>query len=373
MIISQLVASTGEPIAKGQQTSRQLSMGSVLSGRVSDVNQDGKGVFRLSDGRSFSFTGGQGLRAGEDIRLEVTRLAPEVTLKLVGSESQAASKMAQTLEQSLFRAPDTFGKLLTMAGLESQAGKALFTSQGSGNLMSILGKGQGITELLQKALPNVSAEKLLQGNLSELVKLLESGSRKELTDAVRLLKQAATNLKVADNMALLRSGISQANIPEALSEAKGALSRLGDLLTMQEILPRATQENDPTLTMGYRLFWLNEGGVGEAIWQQQNKNKRGGKEDEKTSVLLSLNMTELGAVQARIALWDGKVMINLAAEEEGSIAALRSKISTLRHGLQEAELPLHGLELGRLKRNAMNEARQEILGKAAPSGFSMEA
>ncbi|MBF0144273.1 MAG: flagellar hook-length control protein FliK [Magnetococcales bacterium] len=153
-----------------------------------------------------------------------------------------------------------------------------------------------------------------------------------------------------------------------MNSVQTSLQRLGDLMAMQELLPRV-QLPDGSQFLGYRLFGLMEGGLGEAIWQQRKGKKgEGGEEGELTTVLISLNLTRLGSVQARLGYGENQLQVGLSASEEGALAALRGRIRELRGGLLATGLPLRSLEVARMGVAEMRVERQEMMGLA--SGFS---
>ncbi len=367
MIVSGLIQRAdagGAPSRTG--ASVQLSPGDTLSGRVMQLQNGGsRGQFRMADGTSFNFTGAQGLQEGERVQLQVVRLAPEVTFRLMNSESGAAARLAGSAEQSLIRAPDLFTHILNM--VDTGNGKA-----GSQNALAgswVTGKGQTLLSILQNNLPQLSVGKMAKGDLGDLIRLLESGSRQEIREAIRNFQRAASTLQSAHLPA------ADADLNPEVAAARTTLSRLGDLLAMQDILPRANlAQRDEGMFLGYRLFWLTEGGLGEAIWRREGRSRglgrEGGDGEETTSVLISLNMTQLGVIQARLSFGQGRLLVGITAEEEESLAWLRGDIGALRKSLLAAELPLQALELARMSGAGMRQERQVSLG--LEGGFSTE-
>ncbi|MBF0213125.1 MAG: flagellar hook-length control protein FliK [Magnetococcales bacterium] len=353
----------------------ELLEGRLLVGRISQVGSDGQGVIRFPNGSGFTFSGGHSLKVGEQVTLEVARLVPEIAVRLVASESGGAAALAQNAEQSLVRAPDVMGRLMFLAGL-SRSGAAAATAGGRMPTTGVMMAGrESLAAVMQRALPNLSGEALMRGDLSGLTRLLEGGSRQEVVDAVRLVRQAAELLRPAGEGA--GSGATVAAQEESAEVAGGrhALQRLGDLLAMQQILPQAVPSpEDGVALLGYRLFWLNEGGLGEAVWRKEReKRKRGGRPGEESvlSVLLSLNMTRLGMVQARLVLGEGMLAVGIAAGEEESLSSLRGEIGTLRQNLLAAGLPLRALDLTMLGEGGMKAERANFLGMGG--GFRTEA
>ncbi|MBF0624852.1 MAG: flagellar hook-length control protein FliK [Magnetococcales bacterium] len=371
MIISgRLPPAAGEigPTASDQATLPRMAPGDQLVGRISQLKDNGQGVFRFADGRGFTFSGGQGLHEGDHVRLEVVRLVPEVALRVAGSDSQAAAETANSLQQSLTRAPDLFARLVSFLNVGSGTvlsgkGDALFLGlQATRSGLATL-DGQTLGAVLAKNLPGLSAEALMRGDLSGLVRLLSGGSRAEVAGAVQALREAAATLKAR---------IPGEGTAAELAAARNALGRLGDLLAMQDLLPQTVPSANGEMFLGYRVFWLNEGGLGEAIWRREGRqNGRGSQGEEATSVLLSLNLTRLGAVQARLALSGGLLAVQLAAEDDGVLAALRGRVGELRQALQQAELPLYTLDLSRLDGAIMRATREQALGLT--TAFSTQA
>ncbi|MBF0160834.1 MAG: flagellar hook-length control protein FliK [Magnetococcales bacterium] len=342
----------------------RLNVGDLLTGRVTQMGHDGHGVIRFPDGSGIRFAQAPALRVGESVQVELLRLLPEMTFRLLDSASQTAARLATSVEQSLVRAPDLFAHLLRWSGVSS-----------------------GNRALLQNSLPTVSVQALLRGEITELAQLLETGSRQDLRATLQQLRQGMVELLLeSDNRGVgQRAGGPQAEGIDAQA-TRNTLHRLGDLLAMQELLPRMPLSPEGGQLMGYRLFWLMEGGMGEAIWYQQPCRRREEGEEEKeqegqekrppktgqmTTMLLSLNMTQLGAVQARVSFREGLCAVRIAAEEEESLAALRRRIGELRLSLLSAELPLQALDLARLGTGELRAQRMQALGLA--SQFSAEA
>ncbi len=362
MIISGSLLPPSETASSPSASPPQLTTGKILLGRIAQVDPNGQGVIRFPNGSGFAFAGGTTLRVGEQVSLEVTRLAPEITLRLIASESGTAANLAQSVEQSLMRAPDLLNKLMDLAGLNSRGSGRV----GTWPATLVAGK-ENLSSLLQKSLPNISSQALVKGDFASLVRLLETGNRQEIQEAVRTIRQAAATLQLANPV------IGQDESAE-LSGARNALQRVGDLLALQHVLPQvATTQPDGSALLGYRLFWLTEGGLGESIWRKEQQNNRQGSNDEEsvTSVLLSLNMTQLGMVQARLAYKTNMLQIGIAAREEASLTTLRTHIRELRQKLVAANLPLHSLDLIKMSEGEMKTERLRNLGIG--SGFATEA
>ncbi|MBF0096648.1 MAG: flagellar hook-length control protein FliK [Magnetococcales bacterium] len=362
MIISGILLPTREALSNPALSTLTLNVGDVLLGRVTQLNDDGRGVVRFPDGSGFTFTRAPALTIGEPVQVEVTRLVPEISFRLLASSSQSAAGLAANAQQSLVRAPDIFNNLLRWA-------------KGSVNNQT----------LLQNSLPNLSVQGMLQGDVNALASLLESGSQQDVRSMIQLLRENSMQLLLATPKS---SPATPGNSPATEELLDGTalrsnLQRMTDLLAMQDILPRLPVNSDGSQVMGYRLFWLTEGGLGEAIWYNRRQaNERQGEEDDTedpdgpgsslhTSVLLSLNMTDLGAVQARLSYGDGVCRIHIAAEDEASLTRLRSQIGELRASLLAAELPLAALDVTRLFPGELRDQRMRALGLA--SQFAAEA
>lgn len=361
MIISgTMVSPGGTPTSQSTAKPVSMSVGQVMTGRVSQANSHGQGVIRFADGSSFNYSGAN-LKAGEQVQVEVMRLAPEIMFRLAGSSSATAENLAMTAEQNLMRGPDIFAQLLSQAGGK---GGANALKMGMQSPLMVSGKGESMAAILQRVLPNISASGLTKGDASGIASLLQGG-RAELADAIRLLREAAADLRPA-------GGQTNPEAAAELNSARTSLQRLGDLIAMQDILPRAMPPSDGEAFLGYRLFWLTEGGLGEAVWRREKARREAGDQPEDiTSVLLTLNMTNLGSVQVRIAYSENSLQIAIGAEEDAALSSLRSDVGELRRYLIKAELPLRALELSRLSGGEIKDQRLKALGIGA--GFSTEA
>ncbi|MBF0309692.1 MAG: flagellar hook-length control protein FliK [Magnetococcales bacterium] len=394
MIVSGVYAPIGEMALELPARELTLTVGDFLDGRVSRMQADGKGTLQLPNGNTFSFSGGAGLQAGEQVRLQVVRLQPEVGLRIVNSESRVAQAVGQSVEQGLAQAPELLARLSLLAGLSGKSGEGSVLLPGQANkaplllnLANLLGggplpegalvtdKGESLATVLRQNLPHLSVSGLLKGDVTELVKLLDGGSREDVSRAVRSLRQAAQSLQWVQEVAdgNRESAESVRNLGEGgrqLEVVRGALQRLADLVATQEVLPRATQAGpEGTMLLGYRVFWVGEEGLGESIWRQESGRKgESGQEEKVTSVLLSLNMTRLGMIQARLSLGQNRLLVALGAEEESSLSALRGRIGELRNTIQQAGLPLSALDVSMLDRTALQAQRRDFLGLGA--GYS---
>lgn len=364
---------------------RGLEIGRILTGRVTQLGDAGQGVLRFPDGRGFQFSHGPTLRPGDMVQVQVVRLVPELAFRMLSSSTGVATGLAHAAEQSLVRAPEIFAQLLawsdTAPAGKMATGLALSDGALQGGMPGQAGikaggtwitRSHGLTlaQLLQESLPNLSSQGLLRGNVTALVRLLEGGSRQDLQQVIRQLRHVATDFVrlpssspgASEQTPALQTTASQAEQAVEQAALRNSLQRLGDLLAMQEILPRTPLALESDHLLAYRLFWLTEGGLGEAIWKRERERKRGQRDAESTtSVLLSLNMTDLGAVQARVAYREGFCSVALAAEEEAALTALRRDIGSLRAALLAAELPLRALDLVRLKPGEMREKRMRAL------------
>ncbi|MBF0178813.1 MAG: flagellar hook-length control protein FliK [Magnetococcales bacterium] len=316
-----------------------LTEGRVLEGRISQTSPDGQGVVRFPNGSGFTFTGGQALRVGDQVTLEVMRLVPEVTLRLLSSDSAAAASLARSASRGLMRAPDLLQSLLRSSPL--------------------------LAEVAREALPDLSFKGLMKGDMTRLARLLENHDPREVARSVARLRQAAADLEATP----ARAG--QADAAESGS-ARSGLRMLGDALAMQHLLPQVATPEDGSVLLGYRLFWMHEGGVGEAIWREEKEKERGRKSAKERlhSVLLSLHMTRLGMVQARLAYGEGLLRVAIAARDEAALTELRAGIGDLRRAMIAAEVPLHSLDLAKLPETEMRAERARALGLG--SGFDAE-
>ncbi|MEO5345074.1 MAG: hypothetical protein H7834_01695 [Magnetococcus sp. YQC-9] len=346
-----------------------LFEGQMLAGRVSQVGADGQGIIRFPNGSGISFSGGYALQVGEQVTLEVTRLAPEVNVRLVASDSGNAAQLAQNAEQSLARGPEILGRLLVLSslarGATGGAGESALLAGGRSGVL-VAGR-ETLAGVLQRALPNVGLGDLMKGDLAGLTQVLEAGSRQEVANAVRLVRQAAEQLRHEPNApAGNATPVTREEIAAEVAGARNALQRLGDLLALQHILPQVAPSPEEGVTLlGYRLFWMNDGGLGEAVWRKErDRRRKDGRAGESSllSVLLSLNMTRLGMVQARLEHGAGMVRVAIAAQEENSLVALRGEVGALRKALLAAHVPLHSLDLAMLGAGGMKVERARFLG-----------
>ncbi|MEO5363778.1 MAG: flagellar hook-length control protein FliK [Magnetococcus sp. DMHC-8] len=354
MIISDLLPPPIKEVSTVTPAMARLNVGDLLTGRITQLNDSGQGVVRFPDGSGFAFQGASSLRPGEAVQVEVLRAQPDLTFRLLTSSSQTATELATSAEQSLVRAPDIFANLLRWSG-----------------------QAAGHRALLQRSLPNVAIQHLLHGELMELAQLLETGSRQDVRAMIQQLRQGALELLLAEPQTGSTPAPPAPGTPEAQA-IRNTLHRLGDLLAMQDILPRLPPAPDGSQLLGYRLFWLMEGGLGEAIWYKKRERQEQEAdpahppgETTLTTVLLSLNMTNLGAVQARLSYGSGLCSIHIAAEEEEALSALRMRVGELRLALLSAELPMGTLDLTRLAPGELKENRMRALGMA--SHFAAEA
>ncbi|NGZ06153.1 MAG: flagellar hook-length control protein FliK [Magnetococcales bacterium] len=360
---SQLYASPAPP---------ELMEGRLLAGRIVQVGADGQGIIRFPNGSGLSFSGGHSLQVGEQVTLEVTRLAPEISVRVVASESGGAALLAQNAEQSVARAPELLNRLLVLSGLSRGA-----ATTATGRAPLILAGRETLDAVLRQALPNLSGEELFKGDLSGLTRLLEGGSRQEVVNAVRLVRQAADILHQEQSRGGASTMVASSGAGAEGSEVAGArhaMHRLGDLLALQQLLPQMVPTpEDGAALLGYRLFWLNEGGLGEVVWRkEQEKRRKGGRRGEESvlSVLLSLNMTRLGMVQARLVFGEGMLAIGIATGAEDALAFLRGEVRALRENLLAAGLPLRALDLTMLGTGGMKAERARFLGMGG--GFQTE-
>nr|CRH06997.1 conserved protein of unknown function [Candidatus Magnetococcus massalia] len=347
---------------------RTLHLGQQVTGRVMTINRDGNGTMRMPGGEQVNFRGAPNMQPGERVNLEVVRLQPEPTFRLVTSDSMQAAKLATDSQQSLSRAPDLFAKLLESSGLQkgnstlARNTALLINAQTAGGRGVSLSDGRTMGQLLQQNLPNLELSSMMKGDAASLVKLLEGGSQKSLQEAILNLRQGAEMIR--------GEGRSEGDV----TALRSAVMRTGDLLAMQDLLPRLPQLDPNNVLLGYRVFWLSEGGLGEAMVRREKERREGGEEEESTSMLLSLNMTQLGRVQARVVYRQGYLSVDLRAENSEALEALRQDVASLREGMHNQELPLKALELAMISHAELQAERARYLALGEDGvGFKTEA
>ncbi|MBF0610431.1 MAG: flagellar hook-length control protein FliK [Magnetococcales bacterium] len=437
---------TGEVVAvkalvQAQIQALNLELGQLLTAKVTQVAENGRGILQLADGGLLSFIKGGALNEGEQVRLQVVRTLPEMTLRVVSTEAGEAGRLADTTQRSVLRAPDIFSRLLRFSGLMPAAadstgevdlppegraptqnlpqttvregaqpaarnvlpelvrgtvvyGERVVQAEGGRGPVTaslsrppvvvqnpldlanqlVSGGGEKLSQVVRNALPHVSLFDLQQGRVEGLVKLMTGQQQEQslpLREAIQRLRVAAESLKWVKSDTLspeeqqaIRDTIREAGGEGAvLREAKTALQRLGDVLAAQDLLPKNQPAADGSTFLGYRVFWMPEGGMGEILWRREKEAEKGGGEGKQGfSVLLSLQLSRLGLVQAHISMGEGYLNVAISARDEQALEALRQDIGDLRNHLIQAELPLRTLNLSRLNEEAMQEERRQKLG-----------
>lgn len=465
MIVTRVISPQGAGAEAKLGLPQEFAPGQVLTGRIHQMQPDGRGLLRLADGSGIAFSGGSGLVEGEQVKLQVVRLTPETALRVVASESRQAQNLAQTTEQSLIRAPDLFNRLvgllrpaptapafpvalpasappvpphaaITGQGLAPAApGQGMVTSAAPGPGLTPPGpgltpaapapgmmaagvaspvlpllpatgsplrplmaapltaspeptastsapasspfalvteQGEPLPRVLQRLLPTLSLPGLSRGDGAALQRLLAAHAMREPLELARQVREQAAGLRwelspVAERQL---SPEQRHGLADELNTARTTLHRLSDLLVSQEVLPRAPMvTTDGSLVTGYWMFWLGEEGMGEVIWRQEGRAAARGEREQ--SILVHLEMTQLGVVQARLALGADKLTIALAAEGEEALTLLRGNLGELRERLQWANLPPFTLELAQLHAGVLRAERQGFLDVAA--GFEARA
>ncbi len=385
MIVSGIQFPSGEMLgllnAKGLQ---ELAVGDLLTGRVTDLQANGQGVFRQANGGALVFSGAERLVEGEQVQLRVVRLSPVVTLQVVASDSRVAARLAEMTEQSLALGPEVFARLLQAAGLEegaaSESGSLASpqaaapdapaadpsTRQAAEGSSAIPRGEESLASLLRRNLPTLSLETLARGEIEELAQLLEG--RREgpaAAEAVRDLRQAATTWHSAVEQGQSASADTSQLTSPGRPAVSHALHRMGDMLAAQDLLPSGRGTVDVGALLGYRIFWVAEGGLGEVIWRQEHPRGRSqGAPDSRVSVLFCLSLTRLGLVHVHLVSGTGGLLLRFAAADPGTVAALRREVAELRTGLLTTDIPLQAVEFSHSTPAAMRSARLEALGLA---------
>ncbi len=384
MILSGIQFPSGEMLGLlNAKNVLDLAVGDLLTGRVTDLQENGQGVFRQPNGGVLVFSGAERLVEGEQVQLRVVRLSPVVTLQIVASDSRAAARLVEMAEQSLTLGPEVFARLLQAAGPDvtatSEAGSPASPQAGAPDAPaadpsirqaaegpSAIPRGEeSLAALLRRNLPTLSLESLAQGQFEELTQLLEGRLyASTMPEAVRNLRQAAATWHSALEQGQSASAdTSQLTGPERLAVSH-ALHRLGDMLAAQDLLPSG-RVTDPSALLGYRIFWMSEGGLGEVIWRQEHPRGRGQEtQDARVSVLFCLSLTRLGLVHVHLVSGTGGLLLRFAAADPGAVAALRREVGKLRAGLLTADVPLQAVEFSHSTPAAMRKARLEALGLA---------
>ncbi|MBF0124737.1 MAG: flagellar hook-length control protein FliK [Magnetococcales bacterium] len=349
----------------------KLAVGDLFVGRVLSIDSSsGQGSLRLADGAVITFAGGANLAAGalmvgDRVSLEVSQTVPQVTLRLVSSESSMATQLADSTIQTVARAPEALVRLVNL--LQTQQG-GLPAAQRSQLIRAV-----------QQSLPTLEVEPLLQGDMTAVTQLLSTSQLiTESSDSIQQLRLTLAQLQT--DMEQLPDSVvaGSRNANTALTTVHTTLTQLGDLLSLQTLLPSLSlTDHDGSVLAGYRLFLLDDGGWGEAIWRYGSRyqsSKSGQSQDEATemvTVMLSLAMTDLGRVQARLSAGNGRLLVAIAAEEEQGLAALRQQIGELRGRLLAAGLPLQAIDLQHLSSTALESERRRMLG-VLEEGFAIK-
>ncbi len=326
---------------------RNWQVGQVLQALVTDKTPSGQIVLRIG-GQQITATADIPVQKGATLQLEVTRLDPTPTLKILNPTTAAAPQPAATttLGQQLQALLPNQGEISTVL-------TALFDPAKNANILAVLGTKAELLEALFKTISR-SADLAVPTQLQQAMQ--KSGLFLEATLAAMVSGAPAApfdDLKTA--LLRLRAQLEQtlAQLPgdhAALAQAetlRGLKAQVDGALTtiiLHQLTSQGTDANGNRVWITHLPFTVDDAIQTLSMQIFQDRSGRGDRSDDEDAdnwkVMLSVALPRLGMIETELYLHRNRLSLALFAEHEATANLLSAELD----GLQSA-LASRGIEL----------------------------
>ncbi len=373
-ISSSLVTQQLLTVSSNHSQLRGLAIGQQLTGTVLTVAQHGTVALQVNQS-TFNARTTLPLIAGQTLTLVVEKIGPEIRLKILDQQLHS-SGLIQAIRQQLPRQGSAIELLMNLQRIARQTGGTRLPG-------SITQLARNITQSLTEVGGSLSGETVRQALLNSghfleqrLLKLLSEfrgGAlqrdfkaglirlRTALADIIGQTKAQPARNEATSSVPLRPRGPAQAQINPAPVPARDAASikALIDLSQQVDSALARIQLHQLTSLLeheGARSVWILELPVrdGETVQLVRFRIEKEPSRDESQaaasfSILFSVRLQALGAVQARLTLWGDSISVVLHAERHRTVKLAQAHLDDLcvrllQTGLTpESVVCLHGL------------------------------
>lgn len=321
---------------------KSWQVGQVLQALVVDKAPSGQLVLRIA-GHQITATADIPVQKGAVLSLEVSRLTPQPTLKIIGAP-QSTHAVAAGSADSLSGAYQGLVVRQNDVVLPFQLMRQILNGVNVTSLLPILGKE---LDAIYRSLNQLSAmrdPKVLKGLLSQLNQF-GTGNLSRLTGLLALLEGGLPHQIGESDLAQLQSlrDASEGALSRlALSHIKSAVSQEGEVKGWYFELPVFIEEEPRNLFV---------------VVEQEKKHAE---RESSWRLWLALDGGKLGPVEAEIFYGGEALSVVLYAEQEATYRAMKSDIGQLRDALET-----------RGSMTGVIQCRQGLTGRSFQQAISM--
>ncbi len=330
---------------------KSWQVGQVLQALVTDKFPSGQLVLRVA-GQQITATADIPVQKGAVLTLEVNRLTPTPTLKIIDAPVTGGAQLGRLNGELQLLLP----QLLPQQGRVLDPLLTLFTTQQGANILALLGlKNADIERLLKQVhraehlvdpkLLKMAVEKsglFLEAQLQQLVLsggMLPPGDLK--AELLRLLHRVNRKLKeqnrVGEDEAVLLA------LEELQKDLEGAIAKIS-LNQLAVCLPDESNQQKWSFDIPVR-FKEFVATLSLSIYRDsESQNKLPEQQDWKAT--LSVTLPKLGLVEAELFLRGNKVSVVIFSEHAQTVKLINAQMDQLRTGLESRGMDVSVL-LGR--------------------------
>jgi len=343
---------------------KSWQVGQVLQALVTDKFPSGQLVLRVA-GQQITATADIPVQKGAVLTLEVNRLTPTPTLKIIDAPVTGGAQLGRLNGELQLLLP----QLLPQQGRVLDPLLTLFTTQQGANILALLGlKNADIERLLKQVhqaehlvdpkLLKMAVEKsglFLEAQLQQLVLsggMLPPGDLK--AELLRLLHRVNRKLKeqnrVGEDEAVLLA------LEELQQDLEGAIAKIS-LNQLAVCLPDESNQQKWSFDIPVRFKEIVATLSLSIYRDSEPQNKLPEQQDWKAT--LSVTLPKLGLVEAELFLRGNKVSVVIFSEQAQAVELINAQMDQLRTGLESRGMDVSVLlgREGELKRKSTENSR----------------
>lgn len=343
---------------------KSWQVGQVLQALVTDKFPSGQLVLRVA-GQQITATADIPVQKGAVLTLEVNRLTPTPTLKIIDAPVTGGAQLGRLNGELQLLLP----QLLPQQGRVLDPLLTLFTTQQGANILALLGlKNADIERLLKQVhraehlvdpkLLKMAVEKsglFLEAQLQQLVLsggMLPPGDLK--AELLRLLHRVNRKLKeqnrVGEDEAVLLA------LEELQQDLEGAIAKIS-LNQLAVCLPDESNQQKWSFDIPVRFKEIVATLSLSIYRDSEPQNKLPEQQDWKAT--LSVTLPKLGLVEAELFLRGNKVSVVIFSEQAKAVELINAQMDQLRTGLESRGMDVSVLlgREGELKRKSTENSR----------------
>jgi hypothetical protein len=328
---------------------KNWQIGQVLQALVTDKRPSGELVLRVGS-QQITATSDISVQKGARLMLEVTGLTPTPNLKIINAPIAGTLSGLQLNTAPLAALGGHLQVLMPRQGRVEQPLTTLMSFSGNTSILALLGLKEGFLQRLSKSLSqfeSLSASKELKKAIGESglffeSKLLQRGGLGLQDDVKTLLMKllARANQALSGQASVAASGKSAAEQTVLLnlkSEIEGAMATI----SLNQLASSQHGERGATAWLFDVPFQLQELLYSLSLRIERDDHQGRGEDEDKEKdwrVALSINLPQLGQIEAELFLCGSKVSVVMYSERDDTAGIIASQLDSLKSGLQSRGL-----------------------------------